>query len=131
MKPEEKYFVIKGIREDFQWGLNREFGYWICCKHNHGVSYEYFYKDKAEADKDCEKYRESYRKAITYLAEGDDVWFIYCKQIVVSKVINIIHFGYDMYYQMAGCDENLPSEHLFKSKEDLLNYLESNIQYLK
>ena len=130
MKPEEKYFVIKGIRENFDW-YEREEGYWLCSRNNHGIGYYRFFKDKDEAEKECEKYREKYGKAIEYIKEGDNVWFIYCKQIVVSKIINIINFGYEMYYQMVGCDENLPSYRLFKSKEDLLNYLESNIQYLK
>lgn len=130
MKAEEKFFVVKGIRENFHW-YEREEGYWIRSKHNHGFSYEEFYKDKTEADRECEKLRESYRKAIESLKEGDEVWFIYCGKITVSKVINITNFGYEMYYQMTGCDDRVLSNRLFKSKEDLLNYLCNNIEYLK
>jgi len=130
MKPEEKYFVIKGIREDFQW-YNREEGYWLCSKNDYGITHDYFYKDKAEAEKECEENREKYRQAIAYIKEGDEVWFIFDYHINVSKVINIECIGSEVYYRLNGCDKQFLNNNLFKSKEDLLNYLESNIQYLK
>ena len=113
MKPEEKYFVIKGIREDFQW-YNREEGFWLCSKDNHGICYDYFYKDKAEADRECEKYRDSYREANK-------------NKITVAKVTNITNIGYKMYYEAADDYDCLSKEDLFKSKEELIGYLESNI----
>lgn len=126
MKPEEKYFVIKGIREDFQW-YNCEEGYWLCSKDKYGISHDYFYKDKTEADRECEKYRESYMEAVSHFKEGDIVWFMNRNKVTVAKVTDIKNIGYKMYYEAADDYNNLSKEDLFKSKEDLMDYLESNI----
>lgn len=126
MKPEEKFFVIRGIRENFQW-YEREEGYWICSKHYNGIDHVYFYKEKLEADKECEIYREKYKSAIENIKEGDKVWFMYKNCIQFRKVIDIISIGYEMYYIMEGIDDSHVGDELFKSKEDLLKYLDNHI----
>ena len=123
MKPEEKFFVLKGIREDFHW-YEREEGYWLYEKE---LGPLYFYKDKKEADSECEKYRKKYREAISHYKEGDTVWFLYEDHIYVGEIKRIT---LNMCYEINDCDASLTNNELFKSKEELINYLESNTVYL-
>lgn len=128
MKAEEKFFVVEGFREDFQW-YQREEGYWLCCKYYDGnVDQMHFYKNKKEADSECEKYRESYRKAITRYIEGDTVWLMHDNHIHVGKITYLIPIGYKMRYKVTGCDYFFFDNEFFKTKEELLKYLEDNIQ---
>lgn len=126
MKPEEKYFVVKGIRENFHW-YEREEGYWICCKYHNGIHHEYFYKERVEADKKCEIYREKYKLATENIKEGDRVWFVNGYFIQFREVIDITNIGYDMYYLMEGTDTEYKGDKLFKSKQELLEYLDNHI----
>ena len=128
MKAEEKFFVVEGFDEDFQW-YRREEGYWLCSKdYETGATRMHFYKNKSEADSECEKYRESYKKAIARHAEGDTVWFMHDNHIHVGKITRLIPIGYKMQYKVTGCDDFFFDNKFFKSKEELLKYLEDNIQ---
>lgn len=131
MKPEEKYFVIKGIREDTQtWEV--EEGFWLYRKDgkgriHRGDFYTGFYTDKKKAESECEKLREKYQAAIAYIKEGDSVWFINRRYIQHRNVADIIDTCYDMYYVIEDTDDFYKSDYLFKTKQELLEYLDKHI----
>lgn len=125
MKPEEKYFVVRGVREDFE-RCRLEEGFWVCRK-GKGTRYLGFSREKEEAERVCEKYREKYELAIKNIKEGDIVWFVNGYYIQCRKVIEITNIGFDMYYYMEETDSLFKGDHLFKTKQELFEYLNNHI----
>jgi hypothetical protein len=126
MKPEEKYFVVEGIREDLQW-CNREQGFWLCSRGVNSITNESFHKEKGEADAECEKYRTKYREAISCFKEGDEVWFMDDNHICVGIIEELTNIGYNMFYYVSGFDDYFSKEEFFRTKDDLLEHLIENI----
>ena len=127
MKPEKKFFVLRGVRQDTQtWEV--EEGYWLCRTDGKDRTHKvYFYRDEKEAKKECEEYRGGYKHAIKYIKEGDKVWFIKEQHLQFREVIDIIAIGYDMYYVLEGTTDFYKNDMLFRSKEKLLEYLDRHI----
>lgn len=131
ISPEEKYFIEKGIYEDFQW-YSREHGYWVMEKYEDNGRFCYiklhFHTDKKDAERMCEEYREKYRNEIAPPKPGETVWFMNDGLINVGKVKTAANSGADeIVYTIEGLDVCLLQSQLFKKEGDLWDYLEKNI----
>lgn len=129
MKPEEKYYVIGGIREEFDY-YQREVGFWVCRKDN-GIHYTQlsFFTNKKDADKRCAELREQYR--LSAYKEGEVVWFMDRDLVCVGEIANVVDIGHEMYYEIANSDSSCRASRFFSSQQEIFEYLVENIKRYK
>lgn len=128
MKPEEKFFVTWGIQEDFQY-YHREEGYWLCRKEDDGYATRLrFYRIEKEANEECQKLREAYKKFTKTITVGKIVWFMDKNLIHKGKVKNIINIGDELVCEVDGSEKDFDANELFGTLEEITTYLLTHIQ---